>query len=209
MNQTVARTKRRRQRPLPPAHPPAVTMFRFSVEDYHRLIEIGVLTENDRVELLEGWLVAKMPQNPPHAAAIGRLYDLLRGAVAADWVVRCQLPLTLSDSEPEPDFAVARGPATRYDSAHPKPADVSLVVEIADTTLAEDRGQKSRLYARARVPVYWIVNRNAGVVEVYTQPRAGKSPAFREWQEFARGTVVPVVLAGRQVGAIAVRDLIP
>src|SRR5262249_35375798 len=107
-------------------------VYRFSVKQYHRMVETGILTENHRAELLEGWVVAKMPQNPPHGAAVWLVQTALLPRLPAGWVLRIQSPITTKDSEPEPDAAVVRGPGDRYFDAHPQPRDVSLVVEVAD-----------------------------------------------------------------------------
>jgi Uma2 family endonuclease len=188
---------------------PPLPVYKLTVAQYHRMIEAGVLTENDRVELLEGWILPKMTHNPPHDAAVSLVQTELLARVSGAWVVRIQSAVTTGDSEPEPDAVVVRGPARRYARAHPRPRDIELIVEVADATLAYDRHFKGRLYARARVPVYWVVNLVNAQVEVYTQPKAGKAPAYRQRQDFGRGQSVPLVLEGREVGQIAVRDLLP
>jgi Uma2 family endonuclease len=188
---------------------PGMPVHRFSVKQYHRMIELGVLTENDCVELLQGWIVDKMPQHPSHAATVSVLARHLRERVPTTWIVRVQSPVTLDDSEPEPDLAVARGPEERYWSVHPTPTDLALVVEVADTTLDRDRGTKAALYAGARVPYYWIVNLIEVRVEVYSQPRTGKAPGYRRRQDFGIELGVPVVIGNRQRRGIAVRHLFP
>ena len=126
-----------------------------------------------------------------------------------DWIVRIQSAVTLADSEPEPDAVVARGPIRRYVRAHPHPRDIALVVEVADTSLPEDRTLKGRVYARARIPVYRIINLVENKVEVYTQPKGGKSPAYRECDEYGVKDDVPVIIDGDEIGEIAVQDLLP
>jgi Uma2 family endonuclease len=184
-------------------------VHRFTIEQYERMGEAGILTPDDRVELLEGWIVDKMTQHPPHAAAIDFVQDALRAVLPAEWRLRDQKPVRINDSLPEPDVAVVRGPRERYARRHPVPADVALVIEVADTTLDEDRHRKGSIYARARIPVYWIVNLPGAVLEVYSQPRAGKTPAYRQRQDYGRDEAVPVVLAARQVAHVAVRELLP
>ena len=131
---------------------------RFSVAEYHRLIEIGILTEDDNLELLEGYLVHKMSRNPPHDAAIQKITKKLLRVLPAGWDLRVLSAVTLKESEPEPDFAVVRGDETAYLTHHPGAADVGLVSEVADSTLAGDRSDKGRIYARAGLPCYWIIN---------------------------------------------------
>jgi hypothetical protein len=183
--------------------------YRFSVAQYQRMAEIGILTENDRVELLEGWIVEKMVHNPPHDVSVWKVQTVLLRRLPPEWVVRTQSAITLSDSAPEPDVAVARGPGERYSRAHPQPRDLALVVEVADSTLSEDREHKARIYARARLAVYWIVNIPEGQVEVYTLPRAGKAPAYRQRQDFGRAGAVPLVIEGHDLGSVPVADLLP
>ncbi|MBI4602820.1 MAG: Uma2 family endonuclease, partial [Planctomycetes bacterium] len=129
------------------SEPPPVPIRRFTVVEYHRLGEVGVLTEDDRVELLEGWILEKMVHNPPHGATIDQARDTIGGRLPPEWRVRVQLPITTADSEPEPDLAVVRGPASRYARNHPGPEEVAFLVEVADTTLVRDRGFKGRIYA--------------------------------------------------------------
>jgi hypothetical protein len=142
------------------------------------LIQTGILTEGDAVELLEGYVVLKMPRNPPHDGAIQRLQRRLFRLLPAGWDMRIQSDVTLSDSEPEPDLAVARGDDTTYGARHPGPADVGLIVEVADSTLATDRTDKGRLYARAGVVIYWVVNLPDGAA-LRPRRRAGVRPARR------------------------------
>lgn len=112
---------------------------RFSVAEYHKLIDIGLLNENDNLELIEGYLVHKMSRNPPHDSCIHLTLRAILRCLPADWSLRIQSAITLSDSEPEPDLAVVRGDERRYTTHHPAPADVGLVIEVADSTLLGDR----------------------------------------------------------------------
>lgn len=150
--------------------PPQFPVRRFTVEEYHRLGEVGVLTEDDRVELIEGLVVPKMNRSPLHDVSLNMLDNVLRKVLPAKWNVRIQMAITTADSEPEPDIAVVVGPASRYLDHHPHPTEVGLVVEIAETSLARDR-RKTRMYARAGIPQYWIVNLRDGRVEVHADPQ--------------------------------------
>ena len=182
----------------------------FSVAEYHQMIRDGVLKEGERVELIHGLILAKMPINPPHTKAVRQLGVLLAPLLRpAGWVDYSQQPITLADSEPEPDFHAATGPLSKYDDRHPGPVEVGLLVEVADSSLDDDQGPKLTLYATARIPVYWIVNIPDRRVEVYTQPRGGKSPTYRTRTDYAPGETVPVVLAGQTVGTLPVSDLLP
>ncbi len=185
-------------------------MHRFTVDRYHRMIQAGILTEDDPVELLEGWVVLQMPRNPPHDVCIDKTQELLRGLVPAGWRVRVQSAITLSDSEPEPDIVLAPGPAERYLAAHPGPQDVALLVEASDSSLARDRDDKGRIYARAGIGCYWIINLVDRRVEVYTNPSGpGPNPAFGQRQDYDENSSVPLALAGQPTTQVPVRSLLP
>ncbi len=182
-------------------------LWRMSIERYHRMIQAGVLTADDQVELLEGLLVAKMNKSPRHCAA-GRLVRLaLEAAIPAGWFVDTQDPITLADSEPEPDVSVANVNRIDLLDRHPGGDEVAMVVEIADTSLAKDRDAKRRIYAAAGIPVYWIVNLVDRCVEVYWSPVDQAGYVRRE--TYGKGDVVPVMLEGQEVGRIAVAALLP
>lgn len=196
-----------------PSPPPfqALTAFRkFSVAEYQKLIDVGVLTDEDRVELLENYLVLKMPANPPHDSTIAKLYRRLVLLTPAGYVVRSQSGSSLPDSRPEPDATIARGAETAFDARHPRPDEIALVVEVSDSSLQRDRVDKGRIYARASIPQYWVVNLVDRQVEVYTDPTGPVSvPVYRRRQDFAAGTTVPLELDGQAVGTVSVDELLP
>jgi Uma2 family endonuclease len=145
--------------------------------EYDRLIEIGVFSPGDRVELLGGDLVVAEPQSGPHYTAIRLVEDALRRAFGAGWQIRTQGPIALDDeSEPEPDIAVAAGSLRDYSREHP--ARPVLVVEVSVSSLPLDRSHKGSLYARAGLADYWIVNLVGRVLEVYREPVADAAAAF-------------------------------
>ncbi|WP_414581086.1 Uma2 family endonuclease [Scytonema sp. PCC 10023] len=157
----------------------AVTPKRFTVADYHRLIELGFLTENDRVELIRGELMQMVAKGTPHTVCNTSLVYELTILLQGRAIVRGQEPITLPpNSEPEPDLVIAysRGDclrqsfAKRYLSGHPSPADILLVAEVADATLKYDQEVKLPLYAESGISDYWIFNLVASCLEVYTQP---------------------------------------
>ena len=183
---------------------------RFSVAEYHKLIDIGLLTENDNLELIEGYLVLKMSRNPPHDSCIHLALRMLLRCLPPDWSVRIQSAITLSDSEPEPDLAIVRGEERTYAARHPFPADVGLVIEVADSTLLGDRADKGRIYAGAGIAVYWIINLIDRQVEVYSSPSSsGSSPAYGQRIDHGAGDRVQLMLDGVLVASISVRDLLP
>lgn len=185
-------------------------IWRLSVQQYHAMIQAGILTEDDPVELLEGWLVLKMPKSPSHRMVTRLLGKALERLLPADWYVDTQEPITLIDSEPEPDVVVVRGDTRQYPDRHPGSQDVALVVEVADTTLRRDRTLKKRLYAQAGIPIYWIVNLPERWFEVYTQPSGPiESPDYGRRQDFGPADWVPVIIENSEVGRIAVQELLP
>ena len=189
---------------------PTEPVVRLSVDQYHKMIRGGILSEGVPLELLDGWLVPKMMFNPPHSVATELLRDALQSALPQGWSVRTQQPLTLQSSEPEPDAAIVRGDPRTYRDRHPGPEDTALVVEVADATLERDRTTKYRLYARAGIPVYWIINLVERQVEVHSDPTgpSGRGEYRQHHVYDALGEVSPQV-GESQVGPLAVADLLP
>jgi Uma2 family endonuclease len=149
----------------------AVTPKRFSIEDYHRLIELGFLTENDRVELIRGELMQMVAKGTPHTVCNTRLIRELVTLLQERGIVRGQELITLHpNSEPEPDLVIARYRPDDYLAGHPTPADILLVAEVADSTLKYDQQVKLPLYAESGISDYWIFNLVVSCLEVYTQP---------------------------------------
>ena len=185
------------------------SLSRWTVPQYQRMIETGILTGEDKVELLENYVVLKMPRNPRHDNALDRIDELLRPLKPAGWRLRGQSAVTLADSQPEPDFAFVRGDANTFASRHPVPADVGLLIEVADSSLSRDQQDKARIYARAGVPVYWVVNLVDRKVEVFTDPDpAASPPAYRSRQAYGPGDAVPLVLDGAAAGTVPAADLL-
>lgn len=182
---------------------------RISVEQYQRMIASGAFHEDDPVELLEGVVAAKMPKNPPHAVATRSGDQLLSALIPRGWHVRNQEAVTLADSQPEPDLTVVRGRTRDYAHDHPGPGDIALVVEVADTSLADDR-RKARIYARARIPIYWIVNLAKRCIEVYSSPRgSGENARYTRQSVYRETDSIPVTIAGRRAGSIDAAELLP
>jgi len=158
---------------------------RIRVDEYHRMIEAGILGEDEHVQLIDGLLVAMSPQGRPHSFVIQELSGLLMRALPDSFKVLVQLPLTLGDdSEPEPDLAVVEAREAASRTRHPTHA--LLVIELAGESLRFDRASKGALYSRAGIPEYWIVNLADSTIEVYRKPDAG---GYRETLRFSRGQV--------------------
>ena len=130
--------------------------------------------------------------------------------VIAGWFVNVQEPITTSTSEPEPDISVVRGTRRQFASQHPRPQDAGLLVEVAESSLAIDRGLMKQTYAAANIPIYWIVNLIDSQVEVYTDPTGPASqPDYRQRQDYGPTDAVPLVLDGHEVARIPVSELLP
>lgn len=145
---------------------------RFTVEEYHRLAEVGVLQEDDRIELIDGELIEMAAIGIAHANAIVELDQLANRTVQHLARISAQNPIHLGPrSEPQPDLAIVR--RRRYDS-HPRPDDIFLVIEVSDSSFAYDREMKLPLYAAAGIPEAWIVDLNGRTIERHSAPRDGR-----------------------------------
>lgn len=175
----------------------------FKVDEYHRMGEAGIFSEDDRVELVEGEIVEMTPIGRRHAACVDRLTELLSGL--PEVIVRVQNPVQLDAlTELQPDVALLKRREDFYSRSYPKPDDVLLLVEVADTSAAYDREMKLPLYARSDIPEVWLVDLNESVVEIYAQPE-GKE--YREVRRVGRDES----LATREVpgfSPIAVADIL-
>jgi Uma2 family endonuclease len=149
---------------LAPTHP-------FTVAEYYRMAETGILTPDVRVELLDGQIVDMLPIGPFHSDANSRLHEQFLIVGKGRWIVRSQSPVRLSDdSEPQPDIALVKPRVGGYAANHPQAADVFLLVEVADSSMRFDREEKLPAYARAGIVEYWLLNLVQRVVEVYRDP---------------------------------------
>lgn len=182
-----------------------IRLRRFSVAEYHKMIESGILDSDEPVELLEGWVVEKMPQNPPHSGSVRRVQRRVARVLPANWTMSVQSPITLSESEPEPDISLARGEEDIHDKRHPKPSDIGILMEVGDATLLEDRRYKGALYAQEKVAEFWLINVVERKIEVYTRPRAG---TYQKKVEYTAKQTVPLVLDGVKIADIPVGELI-
>lgn len=188
---------------------PPRTLYRLTLGQYHKMVEAGVFDSGPRVELHDGLLIQKPPRAPPAACSLMRLCRRLVNALPDEWPLRPQCGLTFHQSEVEPDFAVVRGPESRYSRRHPTPRDVELIIEVADSSYLADKADKGVRYARVRIPQYWIVNIPGRRVEVSTSPKAGRAPGYQERKDYAEDDAVPLVLGGKPIAVLPVRELLP
>lgn len=197
-------------RPItPPPLLSAAGFKRFTPDQYHILIDSGIIMEGEPVELLEGYLVEKGIRNPPHEMSLRRLSARLPRHLTG-WFLQIQGAISLGESEPEPDGAVLRGDETACDGRLPTVTDFGIIIEVSDSTLAFDRRDKGRIYARAGIPVYWVINVADRQIEVYSDPDiVTHPPVYRTRVDYRPGDQLPITLDGVQSGHIAVNDLLP
>jgi Uma2 family endonuclease len=183
--------------------------YRLSVDQYEAMVESGIFTERDKLQLIDGMLVAKVTQGDDHIVADDLCRDALNAVVPAGWFVRSAKPVRLPpNNEPEPDEAIIRGKTRDYKRGtrgKPGPQDVGLIAEVSDSSLADDRAMV-RVYGPSGIPVYWIVNLVDRQVEVYSDPRP---EGYETCEVYHSGQQVPVVLDRVVVGHIAVDDILP
>ena len=180
--------------------------YRMSIEKYEQLVGSGVFTKHDKLQLVNGRLVAKVTKNPPHAVANDRCRNALSRSVPAGWSFRTENPVRLPPgSEPEPDQCVVRGELTDYVNHHPGADDVGLLVEIADASLDDDR-KMALTYSVSGIQVYWIVNLVERQIEVFTSPTPR---GYDVKQVYKAHEKVPIALDGIVVAYVAVADILP
>lgn len=185
------------------------SLYRLSVEQYDRMAREGILDGEDRVELIEGLLVEKMTKNERHMATTKRIVRQVQKVLPAGWHVAKEDPILTERSEPEPDVAVIRGEIEDYLCRKPSASDVALLVEVADTSYASDRA-KLRLYAEAGIPCCWLANLPADRIEVYTDPTGvDAEPDYRKREDFGRDSELLLMIEGREVARLPVKDLLP
>jgi Uma2 family endonuclease len=186
------------------------SIAKFSVGRYQRMIETGILSADDKVELLENYVVLKIPRNPRHDGTIELLLAALPALLPAGWLPRVQRTVVFSDSQAEPDFAIVRGMPRSYLVRHPLATDAGLLIEVADSSLLRDQRDKARIYARGGVGQYWIVNLVDRHIEVYSQPSGPiDAPDYGSSRTYLPGDDVPLVLDGRTVAVVHVDALLP
>jgi Uma2 family endonuclease len=160
----------------------------FTVDDYHRMVGAGILSERDRVELINGEVLAMTPIGPPHGAAVDRANRAMVTAVGDRAIVRIQGSVRLNEyNEPQPDIVLLRPQADFYASRLPGPSDILLIVEIAQSSLEYDRTVKAQLYAETGVVEYWLADLGHECLFVHSDPRIGK---YRTVRELHRGEAV-------------------
>ncbi|MBD2441912.1 Uma2 family endonuclease [Dolichospermum sp. FACHB-1091] len=164
---------------------PQVKNFRFTISQYHQMSEAGILSENDKVELINGEIIEMSPIGRRHAACVDRINRLFSNILGIKVIVRVQNPILLNNlSEPEPDIALLKPRADFYESGHPQPQDIFLLIEVADSSIEYDRDVKIPLYASSGITEVWLVDIYQQVITVYRYPSEN---GYRDIQILSRG----------------------
>lgn len=172
-----------------------IKKYLFTVDDYHRMGEAGIIAEDEKVELLQGEIVEISPIKSPHAGTVKLLNRLFNSRIGDNYIIAVQDPVRLDEySEPEPYLSVLNFREDMYILSHPIAADTLLVIEVADTSLTIDREIKMPLYAAAGVPEAWIINLSEKQVEVYTQPSPN---GYSQIRIFRKGDHIEHALIGK------------
>jgi Putative restriction endonuclease len=185
--------------------------YRIDVAMFDRMIAAGLLPPKNRIFLWNGRLVEKMTKHPPHVFAQNRMVTCFRSFPLQGWFIEQDQPVTLGErSVPEPELKVVRGADEDFRKKRPQSSDIALVVEVSDSSLSLDTRSVLQNYARANIPVYWIVNIPDTRIEVYSDPTGpDRKPAYRSRRDYALEEEVPVILDGQEVGKVAVKDVMP
>jgi Uma2 family endonuclease len=153
---------------------PQPRRLRFSVDEYYKLIELGILRDYEKAEIIEGELIPKTPIGDRHAACVERLNEILRDELGKSVSLRSQQPVRFNDyNEPQPDLAILKRRDDFYSNLTPTPRDVLILIEVSDSTLKYDRDVKLPLYAEAEIAEVWIVNLPSEIIEIHTKPKFG------------------------------------
>jgi Uma2 family endonuclease len=188
---------------------PPVPVSRLTVDHYVAMFRAGIVTEDDRIELLDGWLVPKATKTPPHCAAAGLVGNWLCKTAPAGWCGFMSASLRLATSMPDPDVVVLRGEIRSYGERWPEGKDIGLVVEVAGESVFCDQSLKKSIYAQAGIPCYWLVNLVERRIEEYTEPVAGENADYRQRRNYSGDDEIALVLVGQQIANVPVGDLLP
>lgn len=169
-----------------------------TVAEYHKMAEVGILDEDDRVELINGEIIEMSPIGSMHTSRVKRIMRLFHNMPNVEkYLISVQDPISLGKySEPEPDLAILYFRADFYEEKHPEPQDILLLIEVSDTSLGYDREVKKPLFAAAGIPELWIVNIEDEQVEVYRKPQNGD---YIHRQDFKRGDTIFIESLGFEV----------
>ncbi|MEL7220114.1 MAG: Uma2 family endonuclease [Bacteroidota bacterium] len=181
----------------------APDLYRWTVQEFQQMVTAGILEEDDKVELLNGQIVYMSPVGRFHAACVSMLNEWFFQTLKRAYIIRVQDPIVLDNlSEPEPDIVIAKRKADYYAQGLPKPEDVRLIVEVADSSLAKDKGVKLPLYAAAGIQEYWLINVSKEQLEIYTLPTEKGYTGQQVYQ-------IPDQLDHELLGSFTIKQLFP
>jgi Uma2 family endonuclease len=196
------------QSPVEDLSSPRENPYRFSVDDFYRMVDLDFFPDEARVGLWEGQVYEEMAKKHPHSFSWAALNAAVTPILPPGWSIWAECTITLSpDKAPLPDLLVLRGNVRDLRDRRPSAADVGLLVEVADGSLKIDTGAKLAAYARAAIPVYWVVNLKDGVIQVYESP-VPEEGRFASVARYGPGDLVPLKLDGTQVAMIAASDIL-
>ncbi len=182
------------------------SLHKLSLKQYSQMIEHDILNEDSKIELLEGYLVERIQRSPLHDCKVNIVSSRLHLVMPPAWNYRILCSLEFDQSQPEPDFAIVRGNSRSYVARHPRGEDVGLIIEVSEKSLERDRIDKARIYARAGIVEYWIVNLVDRKIEVHTLP-VGES--YTNVQNYTAGQSLPLTLEGVVAATIPFEELMP
>jgi Uma2 family endonuclease len=183
---------------------------RFTVAECMELVGSGAIQSPESLELLDGYLVKKMPQDAIHFLILSMIAKHFEQLLPEGWHVRSQGPLFIDEtSMPEPDVAIIEGQLEDFEIHHPTATHAALVIEVANSTLAKDRGFKSRLYAQAGIPTYWIVDTNNRTIEVRTHPASGEQPGYLRSRVYMSNEEIEFSLGDAFRALIVIKNVMP
>ncbi|MEA5536437.1 Uma2 family endonuclease [Crocosphaera sp. XPORK-15E] len=171
------------------------TLIKWSVEDYHKMIEAGILSDRS-CELIAGEILQMSPEGTFHRYINHSVADYLRSILGAQAVISEAHPITLTDSEPEPDIAVVRSPYTLYLNHHPYAEDIYWLIEVSDSTLAKDLGVKKNIYAQAKIREYWVIDLPSKILKVFQSPQ---DKDYQIKQDYTKGIISPVAFPNLEI----------
>lgn len=194
----------------PPDLPPPYPIERLTVDEYQRIVASGLLNPDRKIEFLEGIIVRKVRSSLRHDSAVEKLLETLRPLLPHGWSIKANCSIATRESQPEPDVAVLADKLKDAQAICPRAADAALVIEVADNSLPYDRRSKARIYARAAIPYYWVLNLLDGQIEVFSNPSGPvPMPGYQEQRIYRTDDQVSLVIGLDNLGSFRVGEVLP
>ncbi len=173
------------------------TLVKWTIEDYHNMIDAGILAQK-KVELMAGKIIEMTPEKPFHRRVTFKIADYFREKLRGKAIIFEAHPITLFDSEPEPDIIIAKLPLERYDNRHPYPEDIELLIEVSDTTLKYDLETKQKIYALAKIKEYWVIDIKNSQVIIFQQP---ENDHYLKQMKVTKGVISPLAFRDLKINS--------